>query len=80
MNPLDWKREHQIALGLAIVIGAAVGVILGYFTYAAASGFDGGVSFGDWVRHPVRYAWLWWGIFGAAIGVGVLYFRRLTSN
>lgn len=29
MNPLHWKREHQIALVMAIALGAAVGWFIG---------------------------------------------------
>lgn len=67
MNPLDWKPEHQIALGLAMVVGAAIGVIVGYLVYTAASGIDG-------------FSGLWWGVFGAAIGAGIIFFGRLTSD
>ena len=30
MNPLNWKREHQVALGIAAVIGAVLGILTGY--------------------------------------------------
>lgn len=80
MNPLNWSRNLQVALILAIAIGAMVGTVLGYLVYASAQGADGGISFQYWVRHPLRYAGLWWGVFGAAIGVGFIYLKRLTSN
>jgi hypothetical protein len=30
MNPIEWKREHQIALGAAILVGFALGLAFGY--------------------------------------------------
>ncbi len=38
MNPLEWERKHQIALILAAIVGAALGVVLGYFVFAAGGG------------------------------------------
>jgi high-affinity Fe2+/Pb2+ permease len=38
MNPLNWKHEHQVALGIAAVIGAVLGVLTGYLVYAVPSG------------------------------------------
>ena len=80
MNPAHWKREHQIALILAIVIGAIVGVVIGYFVYGSARGADGGVRFGFWVQRSIHFGGLWWGLSGAVIGGALIYIRRLTSN
>ena len=30
MNPIEWKREHQIAPGAAILVGFALGLAFGY--------------------------------------------------
>jgi len=93
MNPLYWKREHRVALAIAIVIGAAVGIVVGYFAYAAEMGIAT-TSFINWLKGPFRYsnqrafhvthlldlAALWWGLFGAGIGAGVAYVRHLTAR
>jgi hypothetical protein len=34
MNPLNWKREHQVALSIAAVIGAVLGILIGYLEAA----------------------------------------------
>ena len=46
MNPFNWKREHQVALGIAAVIGAVMGILIGYLVYAVAQGADGAMGFG----------------------------------
>lgn len=48
MNPLKWKCEHQVALGLAILIGAILGVVVGYFVYAAA--YSEASTFTRWIK------------------------------
>lgn len=80
MNPLDWPRPHQVALVIAAVVGALVGVVVGYFSYCTGFGADGCVSFGYWRSQPFRFGGFWWGVFGAAIGGGIVYARRLLSN
>jgi hypothetical protein len=52
MNPLHWKREHQIALLGAAVVGAAIGIFAGsrqiepsaneYWLWLALCGVAGG--------------------------------------
>ncbi len=39
MNPLDWKREHQIALTVATLIGLAIGLAVGYARGGNIRGF-----------------------------------------
>jgi hypothetical protein len=80
MNPLKWKREQRIALIIAIVLGAALGPVIGYFLGAIATGSDGFVSFGHWVLRPLRWPVIQWALFGAAISAGHFYMRRLNSN
>jgi hypothetical protein len=72
MNPLQWKREHQAALCIAMVLGAVVGVLTLYVTTKTSSG---DVSLWLWLRgwEPV----FWWGGIGAAIGAGIVYVRHL---
>lgn len=75
-----WERRHKIALLIAAAIGAALGVVLGYMVYAVARGADGGVSFGYWAARPVGFRGIWWALFGAAAGSGMVYVRRTTSS
>ncbi len=79
MNPMNWSREHQIALLLAVLIGITVGVIIGYAVYAAGSGADGARSMSVWLtQYPTRHGVHWWALTGGLVGVGVTFFRRLT--
>ena len=77
MNPLNWKREHHVALGIAAVIGAVMGVLIGYLVYAVAQGADGAMSFGRWLEYSIWAAALLWAIVGALIMGGSAYMQRL---
>ena len=77
MNPLNWKREYQVALGIAAVIGAVLGILTGYLVYAIAQGADGAMSFGRWLEHSIWAAALLWAIVGALIVGGNAYMQRL---
>lgn len=39
MNPLKWKREHQIALACAAALGAVIGAIFGFWYLIPAHHF-----------------------------------------
>jgi hypothetical protein len=76
MNPLQWKREHQIALVCAFVLGAILGWMLGLRLTTAhfAAYLD------RW-----RYVRYWaavgsWGLFGGAIGAVLVYIRQLLRT
>ncbi len=79
MNPLRWKRNHQIALVLAIAVGASLGIVVGYLVYSSGRGAGGAISFGYWLSRPLRSAGLWWGLFGAGVGAAAIYLRRLLT-
>ena len=80
MNPLKWPRNQQIALVLTMVVGAILGLIVGYIVYAVRSGVDGATSFGRWLDYPLRRNGFWWAITGALVGAATAYVRRQTSN
>ena len=80
MNPLNWKREHQVALGIAAVIGAVLGILAGYLVYAIAQGAGGAMSFGRWLESSIWAAALLWAIVGAFIVGGNVYVRRLFGE
>ena len=80
MNPLKWKREHQIALVLGIIVGVSLGLVLGYLVYATNTEAEDGYRFGSWMRQGISRGAHWWGLFGGAIGASVVSLKRLLSN
>ena len=90
MNPMNWRREHQVALLLGGAIGIATGLLVGYMydglwsmyfgIHAAIAATPGNVP-------PARVlgvaAWLGsgsifrWAAFGALVGGAAIYTRQL---
>ena len=66
MNPFSWSRDHQLALRVAALIGAALATVLGYIVYAVGWG-EGAVPFESWILRLLRGP-IWWALFGAVIG------------
>jgi hypothetical protein len=67
MNPLHWKREHQIALLGAAVVGAAIGIFAGTRQ----------------VEPSADHYWIWLGIWGAAgtvMGATGGFIRQLSRS
>jgi hypothetical protein len=78
MNPLSWSREHQLALPIAAVIGAALATVLGYLVYAA--GWEvGAVPFESWLRRLFGGP-IWWALFGAVIGGAIVFVCNLLRR
>jgi len=88
MNPREWKREHQIALLIAVVLGLVIGTVVGLYQvdlrnlpYNWRT-----VSWkfwceGDWdciYFHP-----LYWlavaarAVLGGAVGAAIIFIRQL---
>ena len=83
MNPVNWRREHQVALLLGGAIGIATGLVVGYmfdtywslFAVLATAGTSG----------PPRTVETWlgsgssfrWGAFGGLLGGAIIYTRQL---
>ena len=68
------RAMRLVSFAIAAAIGAAAGIIVGFFVYAANPGVW---SFGYWLtRDPVGSSVHWWALFGAAMGVGTQYLRR----
>lgn len=89
MNPLGWKREHQIALLLAIAVGIVAGVVVGYLVYASGRGADGASGFGSWLKYSFRFyrrsfefqrPGIWWGLTGGSVGAALIYIRILSQQ
>jgi hypothetical protein len=75
MNPLDWKREHQIAFFCAAALGCLVGIIAGILMLNLSR-----FQRLDWV--PLEY-WLLlalWAALGAIICAAVVYIRQLLRT
>jgi hypothetical protein len=72
-------REHM-ALVIAALLGAGLGVALGYVAYASGAGAEGASRFGYWLRHPGYFGGHWWALFGAVTGAGIVVVRNLTTR
>jgi hypothetical protein len=67
MNPLRWKREHQIAFFGAAVFGACIGIFAGVRR----------------VEQSANLYWLvvgLWGAAGAAMGASGAFIRQLLRD
>jgi hypothetical protein len=69
MNPLTWRREHQMALLLGTVLGIAAGFLVGFIHNEVHL-----ATLQQWVAggHGIR-----WAALGALFGAGVIYVQRL---
>jgi len=79
MKPIEWKREHQIALGAAILVGFALGLAFGYTRDRHFGGFW------DWFTTALNpnypgYTGTGWGVFGAIVGAVVIYMVQLMRR
>jgi Flp pilus assembly protein protease CpaA len=81
MNPFSWNHEHQVALLVAALIGAALAIVLGYIVYAVGWG-EGALAFESWIWR-LLHGPVWWALFGAIMGgasMFVLYLMRAPIN
>jgi hypothetical protein len=85
MNPLTWKREHQLALLCAITLGGVAGLLFGLW-HVAEYGYSIRWSSGC-VYYPANSCysftpgyWLriaFWIMLGGAFGGAMVYIRQL---
>ena len=75
MNPFSWSREHQVALLIAALIGAALATVLGYIVYAVGWG-EGALPFESWIWRLLGGP-IWWAFFGAVMGAASIFVRNL---
>jgi hypothetical protein len=79
MNPLRWKREHQIALLGAGIIGAVVGFIFGV---RAADPYGRAFEhFGNNGMTWINTYWIVvvaWSLLAACLGSGTVYVFQLS--
>lgn len=73
MNPLAWRREHQVALFLGAILGAVIAIVVG-FMYR-------GLNFGT-LSSELLWSWssLRWAVLGALAGASMVYVRRLLHT
>ena len=77
MNPLIWKKEHQLALIVTCVLGAVLGMLFGFTVSLASFGAPDAVGtwFDAWLQNPDFY---WpWPVFGVVIAGLTFYAVRL---
>lgn len=83
MNPLNWKREHQLAGIVICIIGAIVGLLAGWFDSPIYSeflgpGVDSTQAFLTWLPYYQLY---WpWPLFGVLIARLAFYALQLLRN
>jgi TctA family transporter len=72
MNPLAWRREHQVALLLGTVLGIAAGLIAGFALNNIHL-----TTLQQWIAegHGLR-----WALLGAFFGAGMIYIQRLLRT
>lgn len=80
INPLGWRPEHKIALILALIVGAVIGFITGYFAIAVRYGAEGGPRFSSYMAGLIYYSGLWWAITGAMVGGALVYIKMLSAK
>ena len=58
MNPLHWTRQHRLAWAVISVLGAVLGVMLGYIHSPFFSIMQPRQVLVEWLLRPQSY-WLW---------------------
>jgi hypothetical protein len=78
MNPLHWRREHQVAALAVCLMGAIVGIIFGWFQSPVSTLYPGGFIY--WVIIPSAY-WHWslLGALLAGLGFYATYLLRKSN-
>jgi hypothetical protein len=86
MNPLEWKREHQIALACAVALGCLVGMIAGLLVTPDYVSFRWGklwCNYGYTCVYLLQGYWLFillWISLGAVVGAALVYVRQLLRT
>jgi len=84
MNPLNWRREHQVALLIIAFIGALIGLLTSFwadYVFLDINMYFGpSIFFFEWLKAPLAFNWWPWPLFGAVITGGAFYALRLLRN
>jgi uncharacterized membrane protein YfcA len=67
MNPLNWRREHQVAFVFTALFGACIGILAGMGHFDPYTNFH-------WPEVGL------WGIGGAVLGAVGGFLRQLLRN
>ena len=83
MNPLEWKREHRIALLCAFVLGCFGGLFVGLHEISSSGHFRWVTlwcSAAGQCTYLLNGYWLsvtWWSIIGGLAAVAIVYIGQL---
>jgi len=87
MNPWYWKRQDQVGLVVMLLVGALIGIVIGFtvtvFADAMASTrstFTSRMDLVLWPQAPILSGWWPWSLFGATISGLLFYAKRIISN
>jgi hypothetical protein len=87
LNPIEWKREHQVALAGAAAIGCLGGLIFGLAWSDTFSWFQWGELWCDRRHNNCFYLlngyWLriiFWTALGGSVGAALVYIRQLLRS
>jgi hypothetical protein len=82
MNPLLWKREHQLALVSSALLGGIIGGLLFVLVFASPYMYDrmwcgfGSHGWACWINGYVLRV-VMWAALGALVGPAIIYIRQL---
>lgn len=77
MNPFAWPPAHLVALLVAVIAGAVVGLFAGYTVFNSSTRIP--ITLTMWIEWRSLDAVLW-PAAGAFIAGAFVYARRLMSN
>ena len=78
MNPLLWRRDHQLALVIISLTGAVAGVLFGFIHSPYFEILGRWQVFAAWLSHPASY---WpWPLFGLIITGLTFYGLQLLRS
>ena len=86
MNPLEWKREHQIALAGALAVGCLIGMIFGFFVTPTYVSFRWGAIWCErtyYCIYLLQGYWLlicFWTSLGGIVGASIIYMVQLMRR
>lgn len=80
MNPLGWKREHQVAFAIAILLGAGVGLLLGMRQHNSENWLQVELSWDDVSNFFANGGGWEWSLIGAAIAGTLVYVWQLLRT